>query len=51
MTGKVIISDNLGTRAAGDYQIHLDGSKFAPGIYFYSIIVNGERVTKRMVIK
>ncbi|MBX7094696.1 MAG: T9SS type A sorting domain-containing protein [Flavobacteriales bacterium] len=50
VTGKVIKNENFGTRSAGDYQINLDTDAFAAGVYFYSVTVNGERQTKRMII-
>lgn len=50
ITGKVISSENFGTKSAGDYQIVLSTEHFAPGVYFYSMTVGGERQTKRMVI-
>ncbi len=36
--------------SAGKYSVNVNASNFAPGAYFYSLIVDGSQVTKKMVI-
>jgi len=50
MTGKVVLSLNEGTKAAGDHSIELDASKLAEGLYQYTLS-NGEvSITKSMSV-
>ncbi len=41
---------NEGTKSAGQYNIMLDGSEFTTGLYYYSLTVNGQKLTRKMVI-
>jgi hypothetical protein len=50
MAGREIINNSYSTVAAGPHTINLAANQFTPGVYFYSINVNGVKVTKRMVI-
>lgn len=57
---KIVVYDVLGNSVAtpvngsmkqGEYKVDFDGSSFATGTYFYSLIVNGEKVsTKKMLM-
>ncbi|MGY6562039.1 MAG: T9SS type A sorting domain-containing protein [Luteibaculaceae bacterium] len=50
ITGKVIMNRNEGTRASGiQHNFTIDGSKLTSGMYFYSLIVDGKRHTKKLV--
>ncbi|MGY6562040.1 MAG: T9SS type A sorting domain-containing protein [Luteibaculaceae bacterium] len=50
ITGKVIMKRNEGTRASGvQHNFTIDGSKLTSGMYFYSLIVDGKRHTKKLV--
>ncbi|MGB0137946.1 MAG: T9SS type A sorting domain-containing protein, partial [Flavobacteriales bacterium] len=44
--GKLVISQDYGTRAAGEHNIVLDVAALPAGLYNYSVIVNGAPVTK-----
>lgn len=50
MNGKEVYNQEFGNQAKGTYSISLDVSAYASGNYFYSLISNGNRLTKRMVI-
>ncbi len=56
---RIIIYDLLGREVTtlvnehlkpGSYEVDWDGTKFASGVYFYSLITEGFRSTKRMVL-
>ncbi|HEX4887447.1 MAG TPA: T9SS type A sorting domain-containing protein, partial [Luteibaculaceae bacterium] len=50
VTGKTIVSENFGTKGAGSYTYNVDAKNLNSGVYFYSLSVNGKKVTKKMVI-
>ena len=50
LTGKEILREEYGNQAAGLYNVNLDVSELNAGNYFYSLIGNGSRLTKRMVV-
>ena len=49
-TGRVVLNRAEGTRAIGDHTIEVDASKLAAGIYTYTLTVDGNRVSKQMVV-
>ena len=51
ITGKVVYSINMGTQAAGMNNIRIDASQYAAGAYTYTLTVNGERATDRLMVK
>lgn len=50
LTGKEVLNVNKGTLAAGLYNETVDATNLEAGIYFYSIIANGTRFTKKLTI-
>lgn len=50
ITGKTIVSENFGKINAGSYTYVVNGSSLNKGVYFYSLTVNGKKITKKMVI-
>ena len=50
ITGKQVLVENMGNQSAGQYNIILDGANFTSGLYYYSLTVNGERLSRKMVI-
>jgi hypothetical protein len=50
MTGRVLINNVYTNSGAGDHTITLSANTFSPGVYFYTFNVNGNKVTKKMVI-
>ncbi|HIN41845.1 MAG TPA: T9SS type A sorting domain-containing protein [Flavobacteriales bacterium] len=51
ITGKIVFSTDLGTQASGYNSISLDASDYAAGAYTYTLTVNGERATDRLMVK
>ena len=51
ITGKVVYSLDMGTQAPGMNSITVDASGFAAGAYTYTLTVNGERATDRLMVK
>lgn len=47
--GRIVFSKAEGCRQAGSYSIIIDAN-MPSGIYYYSLMANGRRLTKRMVI-
>jgi hypothetical protein len=50
MTGRKLVENSYSNVAPGQHVINLSANQFTPGVYFYSFKVNGNVVTKRMVI-
>jgi uncharacterized repeat protein (TIGR03803 family) len=48
--GKKLLTMTYGNRTIGENTIILNANQFSPGIYFYTLIVNGQSVTKKMII-
>lgn len=51
ITGKLVHTEFFGQQAAGVNNITLDVSAFGAGLYTYTLIVEGERLTKKMTVK
>ena len=50
ISGKVIFTDNLNNVSAGHHLYNLNTSSFTSGMYFYSFVVNGQKVTRKFVV-
>ena len=50
MTGKEVYNQAYGNQTKGSYNVSLDMTNYTSGNYFYSLISNGNRLTKRMVV-
>lgn len=50
MTGKEVYNQAYGNQVKGSYNVSLDMANYTSGNYFYSLISNGNRLTKRMVV-
>jgi len=50
ITGEVVYSNNLGTVTAGSHIENINASTMANGVYFYTLTVNGNAITKKLVI-
>jgi hypothetical protein len=50
VTGKKVISSVEGNRNAGTHTIEINTNDLNAGIYFYSLVVNGQTITKKMTI-
>ncbi len=51
LMGKVIERKSLGRLSTGQHTIEFDGGKLAAGFYNYSLMVNGQQITKRMIVE
>jgi hypothetical protein len=51
LTGKLIETRDLGTQVAGEQIIELNVSEYATGMYQYALNVNGERATRKFIVK
>ena len=50
VTGKLVESVDQGQQVAGQHQIDLNTASYAPGVYFYTLNVDGVKVTRKMII-
>lgn len=50
LSGKVIATQNEGIKNVGENKLTFDVSSLDAGIYFYSVSINGARVTKKLVV-
>ncbi len=51
VTGKLVYNTYEGNQPAGDFTVELDANQFNSGMYSYTLTVNGETLTKKMIIK
>jgi hypothetical protein len=51
LTGQKLISIEKANLSAGTYRFTIDGSQFAPGIYFYTVKFNNESITNKMIVE
>ena len=50
ITGRKLVDNSYAGVSPGKHVISLDANSFAPGVYFYTVSVNGNAVTRKMVI-
>ena len=50
ISGKIVHSKNLGNLSAGNHQIVFEAAEYKAGIYFYSLHIGSEKITKKMII-
>ena len=50
ISGKIVFSNDLGNLNPGHHQLEFEGAEFNAGIYFYSLSVGSEKITKKMII-
>lgn len=50
VTGKQVMNFNQGHQNSGEYQVEINAENLQAGVYFYTLNVNGNQVTRRMVI-
>jgi hypothetical protein len=48
--GRKVLEKNIGMITAGTTRIAIDASQLTSGIYFYKVTLNGESVTKKMIV-
>lgn len=50
LTGKKVFVSDEGNKSAGKHYFMFDSNKLQSGVYYYSLIANGQRVTKKMIV-
>jgi len=50
ITGRKLIDNNYTEVAPGQHIISLSANEFTPGVYFYTFNVNGDVITKKMIV-
>ncbi|HTF03747.1 MAG TPA: T9SS type A sorting domain-containing protein [Bacteroidia bacterium] len=50
VTGKLVETVDQGQQVAGQHQVDLNTSAYAPGVYFYTLNVDGVKVTRKMIV-
>lgn len=50
ISGKVVMNVPAQRMAAGKHSITLNASDFNAGVYFYTVAVDGEKITKKLII-
>ncbi len=50
LSGKLVRSADLGLQGSGEHQFNFDAADLNPGIYFYTIDVNGIKNSRKMII-
>ena len=51
MTGKVVKTMDLGTLTNGSHNIQVDATEFASGVYYYSLVSEGSKITSKMIVQ
>ncbi len=50
LNGKLLMKLTSGTKNYGKYEIEFDGTEYSSGIYFYTMIANGELINAKKMI-
>jgi len=50
LSGKLVMSDNMGDMAAGRHTINLSANQLESGVYYYTITAGASSTTKKMVV-
>jgi hypothetical protein len=51
ITGLTVMEMDKGMLGAGTHDVTLDAGTLTPGIYFYSIMIGGEKHTRKMIVE
>ena len=51
MTGKIVKTMDLGTLTNGPHSVQVDATEFASGVYYYSLVSEGSRITSKMIVQ
>ncbi|CAN5755573.1 hypothetical protein BH11BAC7_BH11BAC7_22140 [soil metagenome] len=50
VTGKVVYTENINNQSAGSHRVDINTNVLANGIYFYSMTIGGQQVTRKMTV-
>lgn len=51
MTGKVVKTMDLGNLPNGSHSIQVNANEFASGVYYYSLVSEGSKITSKMIVQ
>jgi hypothetical protein len=51
MTGQAVRELDLGSYSPGTHRVAIDGRGLAPGVYSYSVRINGASYPGKMIVK
>ena len=51
MTGKIVKTMDLGTLTNGAHSVQVDATEFASGVYYYSLVSEGSKITSKMIVQ
>jgi len=51
ITGQNLMTMDQGTVTNGAHQFTIDASQLSTGIYFYSVTINGQTTTHKMIVE
>lgn len=51
IAGKRVYARNMGTQSVGEHWIDFNVDALNSGVYFYSVIVDGEKITRKMIVE
>ena len=51
ITGQVIFSNEQSKMLPGTHTLNINTSGYAPGVYLYTVTVDGQKVTKKMIVE
>jgi hypothetical protein len=51
ITGQIISTREIGYKSAGTHTLTIDANDFAPGVYFYTVSTETNKVTRKMIVQ
>jgi len=51
LLGHRVLTIDKGLLSAGNHKLRIDASQLNQGVYFYSVVLNGKRFTKKMIVE
>jgi hypothetical protein len=51
MAGQLVDRQNLGAMQAGIHDLTINAAGLSPGIYFYSLLIDSGKITKKMIVR
>ena len=51
VTGKIVMTENLGSKVAGNHTYEMNTANLADGIYYYTLVAGQDRLTNKLVVR
>jgi len=51
ITGRTVLTEEYGSKPAGQHTLDIDASELSPGVYFYTVKADFAKMTKKMVVR